>query len=136
MSQLLASPARITGSCLAATVLGSLGVSIVTAAANSFFSGQTDPVLAMAGSTSQLFKLALLVGLPLVLVLGVPAFVLLAKRGWASYWAAAAVGLIPVGFLLAFGLRPVAYIVAPYSLSVALLAFFLASRPHTAEHAP
>ena len=136
MSQFIASPAYITGSCLAATVLGSFGVSIVTSAANSLSSQQAHPILAVAGSATQLFELALLVGLPLVLVLGVPTFVFLAKRGWASYWAAAAVGLIPVAGLLLFGLQPVAYIVAPYSLSVALLAFFLTSRTHTAKHAP
>jgi hypothetical protein len=136
MSQFIATPTRIIGSCLAATVLGSLVVSIVTTAINSLSSNQAHSILAVAGSASQLFEIALLVGLPLVLVLGVPAFVLLAKRGWANYWAAAAVGLIPVAVLLAFGLQPVAYIVAPYSLSVALLAFFLTRRPHTAEHAP
>jgi hypothetical protein len=92
--------------------------------------------LAIVGSAVQLLELSLLIGIPLAVLLGFPSFLFLAKRGWATYWSAVAIGLLPTVALLAYGLRPIAFLFAPYGLVVALLAFFLASRPQTAEHAP
>jgi hypothetical protein len=112
----------VWGSAVAATILG-----VATAI-------EQRSALAFVPAFGWFISIALVVGLVLVSLIGIPLFALLRSRGLASYLAAAFVGLIPAAITW-FAFPPAAPFVVLFGLCVGLCTQLLASQSERDGHA-